>query len=206
VTTTKGFAKVLDQLPWFILLTLVLLANVALNSASLNIRVANAITQMLLYFVIGYKFWREKSVKDAFNVFLMTGVFVISTMVTWFSPPSDLLTVSVWGLMLLQVGLAAATLTGYSPVKSFAGAHWNTAALFIILLLAAGGAWTNLIGTGLSQGLLWNMAVSVLCIGYIMNSVRQANQSFASFLKLAALIIAVTAAFGFSGLALTLFP
>lgn len=205
----KELVKLLNAIPWFIGLGVILLINVLVNvdTASLDIQVANAVTQMLIYFVIGYRLWRENAKAQAagtFNVFLMVAVFIFSTIITWFSPTAELVAVSVWGLMIAQVFLAAATLLHYYPVKTFgAGNPWHYASLLSLLIVTGAGAWIYLIHTGISQGLLWNMSVGIICFGYLM---KKANLNLATFLKFAAVLIAMIAAFGFSGIALTLLP
>ena len=204
---TKDVTEMLAKVPWFILLGVILILNVGLNTQALQVRIVNAISQVLLYFVVGYLLY-EKSKKaqaGSFNAFLMTGVFVLSTLITWFSPSTQLLSISIWALFIAQVFLAGATALRYHPVKSLGtSSTWHYAVLLVIMILAIAGVWIHLIHLGYSQGLLWNMAVAILSFSYLM---KKANTNMASFMQLASILIAVFAAFvGFTGLTLSVLP
>jgi len=98
---TSQIAKV----PWFIVLSLILLLNMGLNYASVSTMklVPFVGVQVLLFMMIGAI--QYVKMKDTTPVVLMAGVFVIASFLTWRNFNTAILEPSMWVLLIAQVAL-----------------------------------------------------------------------------------------------------
>ncbi len=203
--------KVYVKVPWFLVLGLILLANVALNVAlSLSV-VANAITQVLFYFMLGYMFLRNDAWAKArsFHMFLMACMFSLSTLVVWFSLAAQVL--FAWLFLMVQLVFVVIIILA-KPVKFFGtGQTWFYASVFVLLIMALAGTFVSALHLGFSQILLWNLAVSCTGISYVLSKAQGGKKKtyigiLFVLMQTIGLALAVTAAFGFQGIALSLIP
>jgi len=207
---TQMKIKALNQIPWFIVLAAILGLNAFMNGATAEIRLPNALTQLLLYVALGYSLvWGVKKTSwvssRAMTVFLMTGVFVLSTLVSWFITPGAALSTSLWLLTIVQLVLWVNMFTGWKSLPSL-GMGLEPSILMLLFAVVA-GVWINLLHLGWSQSLLWNLSIGTLCTGTLLNRWGKSNtDDAAAVICLVAILIAAYAAFAISGLTLTLLP
>jgi hypothetical protein len=208
MTNVKDVVKLLDKMPWLIFLGVVLLLNTLLNytSGHVNVILPNALTQMFLFVMLGFSLYknRQKEMNSSFNVFLMAGVFLLSTLLVWFNAGEGMLTASAWFLFLLQSFLLVITVSHWKDIKTLGtGVTWFYASLIFIMVFAVAGVWENYLHVGWSQSLLWNLSIAVTCFAYLT---RKGSKNVYAVLALSGFLIAVIAAFGFAGQAMSLFP
>ena len=208
MTNVKDVIKLLDKIPWLILLGVVLLLNTLLNynDSHVNVILPNALTQMFLFVILGFSLYknRQKEMNSSFNVFLMAGVFLLSTLLTWFNAGAGMLMASAWFLFVLQLVLLTATFFHLKDIKTLGtGVTWWYASLLFILVFVVAGVWVNYLHLGFSQSLLWNLSIGVTCFAYLA---RKGSKTMYAVLAFSGFLIAVIAAFGFAGQAISLFP
>ena len=208
MTNVKDAVKLLETIPWLILLGVILLLNTLLNynANHLNVILPNALTQMFLFVILGFSLYknRPKEMNSSFNVFLMAGVFLLSTLLTWFNAGAGMLMVSAWFLFVLQLVLLTGTFFHLKDIKTLGtGVTWWYASLLFILVFVAAGVWVNFLHLGFSQSLLWNLSIGVTCFAYLA---RKGSKTMYAVLAFSGFLIAVIAAFGFAGQAISLFP
>jgi hypothetical protein len=159
-----------------------------------------------LFAVLGYYLWRSNSGYTSFNVFLLTGMYLLSMLISWFA------VIGLIGISLLSwvLFLSAGFLAGWTFAKgkittAFGiGVAWAYAALMILLFVAVAGMAVNWIHLGfMSQGFTWNLAVALLAAGALISDVRKL-QNYGAVVQVFAALIAVAAVFVFSGVPLGL--
>jgi hypothetical protein len=198
-TTLKSTMKFLEGAPWFAIIGVILVMNLALsflggNIAALWTALPTLIAAML-YLTLGYLLQAGKY-KESFKVFLMAGIFAISTLLLWSKIAYEALEPSMWILFIAQLLLAGMILAKYKiPIFSGSGT-WMYAAVFVILTASIGGAWVNIAAVPvavqqLQQG-LWAIAVASTSFGFI---VRPANKEVSTGLYVIGTAVALIAAF-----------
>jgi hypothetical protein len=197
-TTLKSTVKTLEGVPWFVIIGVILIVNLAFSFLGGNIAapwtVLPALIAAMLYLTLGYILHGAKY-KESFKVFLMAGIFAISTLLLWSKIAYEALEPSMWILFIAQLLLAGTILAKYK-IPIFSGSStWMYAAVFVILTASIGGVWVNFavpVAVQQLQQALWAIAVASTSFGFI---VRPANKEVSTGLYVIGTAVALMAAF-----------
>ena len=195
----------LEEIPWFAVAGIFVVLSMLLYTTELSgfaeVLFPTYMTQALLYFAIAYAFKTGAS-RRSFIVFLMACVWFMNQVLHWggaWGNDPGMMAASCWLLFIAQAALAYMFFTK-SSIKYVGnpGIAWAYAAVWIVLLFAAGKLWLNLSYMGATPGMWtgWGAAIFLLSLGY---AVKPLDRTAAVALKVLGALIAVVVALSIGG-------
>jgi hypothetical protein len=181
------------RIPYFAIVGALLLLSLLMYTTGLSgfmeVLVPTYLTEALLFIAIGLSYMKGGYGEPGFNLFLMSGVWLLNQILHWggvWSAGGNATAGSLmWILALVQLGLAYCVFTDTEILDvGGSGETWGHAAVWLVFLFGLSKLLLNL-GLGaqpLAAMPLWGLGALILSLGYILEPVDDEISGYAALI------------------------